>query len=908
MSSTAEHAAAPPIWHAVGPQDALDHLGSGLRGLTDEEAARRLVVHGPNELEEDPPPTRLSTLLNQFRSPLITILLLAALLTLVLEEYIDSAVIAAVLVLNASIGYVQERRAEQSVRSLMRLVAPSATVARDGRDVELDGRLLVPGDLVVLESGDRVPADLRLITATSLAIDESLLTGESVPVHKGVDAVEAGADLADRRGMAFTGSIVARGRGRGVVVATGRETELGEIARHLRGEQLMQSPLQERMARFAHLVGAVIGTAALVTFVLGLLLGEAAGDMFLVAVALAVAAVPEGLPVVLTIALALGVRRMAHRNAIIRRLPAVETLGSTTLIGSDKTGTLTENRMTVLAVWAGGERLAFDGETTPAELLAPGSDVPDPGADPLALTFLAGVLANESHLHLHPDRFETVGDPTETALLVSAARWGLDPGEAADAYPAVAEIPFESERGWSASIRSHGGRHLLFVKGAPERVLAMCERVDATPGRPAPDHAAVREEAQQMAARGLRVLGMAYRELAGPDEHLGDTTDPTGCTFLGLQGMQDPPRRGVREAIAGCQAAGVRVVMITGDHAATARAIALDLGIVDTPDAPVLDGRALDGLDDDELRRQLKLVAVFARVSPEHKLRVVRVAQAAGDVVAVTGDGVNDAPALRAADIGIAMGRSGTDVAREAADMVLTDDDFVSIFAAVEEGRVTFDNVRKVTFFLVSTGVAALLVIPTAMVLGLPLPLLPAQLLWLNLVTNGLQDVALAFEPGEPGVLDRPPRRRREPVVSRLLWERAAVAGATMAAATLLLYQWALEAGEGQQYARTAALTTLVVAMAFHVGSSRSEHRSVFRTDPLGNRFLALAQVGALALHAASLHLGPTQYVLRVEPLRPVTWLAVVAAASTVLFAVELHKLLRRDDVAPHQGKVTSTG
>jgi magnesium-transporting ATPase (P-type) len=515
----------------------------------------------------------------------------------------------------------------------------------------------------------------------------------------------------------------------------------------------------------------------------------------------------------------------------------------------------------------------------------------------LIMTLLAGALANEGRLHVRADGFEVFGDPTETALLVSAARLGVDPGEATDAFPVVADIPFESERGYSASIRAQGDRHLLFVKGAPERVLAMSDRVIGSQSGSAQLLDQAREEADAMAAQGLRVLAMAYRPLTQAHVDGGQEVEPHGLIFLGLQGMIDPPRRGVREAIAGCQSAGIRVVMITGDHAVTASAVAEILGIAPAG-SPVLQGRDLENMGDDELLARVENVCVFARVSPEHKLRIVQAARVLGHVVAVTGDGVNDAPALNAADIGIAMGRSGTDVAREAADMVLTDDNFASIFAAVEEGRVTFDNIRKVTFFLMSTGVASLVLLPVSLVLGLPLPLLPAQLLWMNLVTNGLQDVALAFEPEEKGVLERAPRAREEPVVSRLLWERAAVAGAVMAAASLFLFQWVLE-DRGETYARTLALTTLVLAMAFHVGSSRSEHRSILLLSPWSNPFLLAAQIGALLLHAGSLHWAPTQFVLRVEPLDLQAWAMALVAALLVLISVEIHKLARRPRQRP---------
>ncbi len=881
------------VWHAMDVAEVAEHLETTFDGLAASEAADRLEVHGPNRLAEARATPGWVTFLAQFKSPLIFILLLAGLMTLVLREYVDTAVIAAVLLLNASIGWYQERNAERSVLALMQLVSPTARVVRDGRESEIDSDDVVPGDLVVLESGVRVPADLRLTSAAALQIDESMLTGESVASKKGTQPVDEDTPLGDRGCMAFTGSTVSAGRARGLVVATGRDTELGRISTRLEAEEVPVTPLQERMSRFGWIIGAIVVGAAVVTFLLGLALGDPPEEILLTAAALAVAAVPEGLPVVLTVALALGVRRMARRNAIVRRLPAVETLGSTTLIGSDKTGTLTENRMTVQNLVTPVDRLSLDDEAIPADPReVERQEVPGPDADPRALTLLAGVLANESELTYTDDGFRGRGDPTEVALLVAAARMGIDPDECRRRYPEVGQIPFEPEHQYAASIRSHGDEHLVFVKGSPERVLSMCHT--AVHGEEL-DHQRVRDEVQRMADQGLRVLALAMtRHPAEDDPATLAEQDPDGLVFLGLQGMLDPPREGVREAIDACRHAGQRVIMITGDHAATAAAIARDLGIVHE-DTEVCTGQDLDGLSDDELQVTLERVSVYARTSPTNKLRIVEAARAAGHVVAVTGDGVNDALALRAADIGVAMGRDGTDVAREAADMVLADDNFVSIHAAVEEGRITFDNVRKVTFFLLSTGVGTFAVIPIAMVLGWPLIMVPAQLLWLNLVTKGLQDLALAFEPGEPDVLDHPPRPRSEPIVTPILWWRTLLVGAVMTVGGLIMFDWALNQAQYTiEQARTVVLTTLVVFQAFHLGSSRSERRSVLSVPLTSNRFLLLAQVGALGAHIAALYLPVTQAILRVEPIGADAWWRLVVIASSVLVVVEVDKLLRR--------------
>jgi calcium-translocating P-type ATPase len=640
------------------------------------------------------------------------------------------------------------------------------------------------------------------------------------------------------------------------------------------------------MKRFAHFVGIAVGVASLLAFVLGVFLGASPAYMFRVAVAMAVAAVPEGLPVVFTIALAVGVRRMARRQAIIRRLPAVETLGSTTVIGSDKTGTLTENRMTVQQVWAAGE--TFDLGALSAEQRA-AALARHPA---LRRTLVAGALANEAELYRKGGEYEMRGDPTETALLVAAEKFGLRVAELRREYEPFAEIPFESDRQYSASIRLHQGRHIMYVKGAPERVAAMC-RWPAQEGRKTFTREDAAAAATELAGRGLRTLALAWADLPEPPAGRDELDEPEALTFLGLVGMMDPPRAGVREAVEGCQRAGIRVLMITGDHALTGKSIAQQIGIA-RPGDEVITGERMEAMDDEALRARLARTTVFARVAPEQKLRVVQALQKEGEVVAVTGDGVNDAPALKAAAIGIAMGKSGTDVAREASDVVLADDNFVSIYAAVEEGRITFDNLRKVTFFLISTGAAAILIILTALVLGWPIPFLPAQLLWLNLVTNGVQDLALAFEPGEKGVLQRPPRPPAEGIISALLWERLVVSGLVIAAGTLWMFQWELERTGSLIAAQTVALTTMVLFKAFQAGNARSEHTSVFRLNPLSNPFLFLSTAGALLLHFGALYWGPTQFVLRVEPIEWDAWLRMALVAVSIVVVVEVHKLLRR--------------
>ncbi|MCS7209946.1 MAG: HAD-IC family P-type ATPase, partial [Fimbriimonadales bacterium] len=750
--------------HALPAEQVAAQLGTDEHGLSQREAQRRLQQYGYNEIEPIKPISLLQIILHQFQSPLIYILLAATVVTLLLGDYIDSAVIAAVLILNATIGFIQEYRAEKSVRALMQLTAPHALVVREGAEYDIESRELVPGDVVLLESGVRVPADIRLFQATALQVDESLLTGESVPVFKQVAPVPAATPLADRANMLYSGSIVVSGRGRGYVVATGANTELGKIAGSIREQRVDETPLQQRMRHFAHIIGVVVGVSCAVIFALGLALGNSVVDMFKVAVGIAVAAIPEGLPIVLTITLALRVSAMAKRNALVRRLHAVETLGSTTVIGSDKTGTLTENRMTVQEYWTAGEWYRIH------ELEE--HEIPREDEHPFVLALLTSTLTNEAHVRrIGEDEYEIHGDPTEAALLIAALKAGFHHEEWRARHPVVGEIPFEPELQYSASVRERGDEHWMFVKGAPERVMRMATRWLTPDGELPLDTEAQQEimsHAHSMAERGLRVLGLAYRRCAQRIETRFGVPEPSELVFIGLVGMMDPPRTGVLEAIEECHQAGIRVLMITGDHAATARAIAAQLRIA-PPDAEVITGAELERMSDEELRERVRTVNVFARVSPEHKLRVVKALQANGETVAVTGDGVNDAPALKAAEVGVAMGKSGTDVAREAADIVLADDNFVSIRNAVEEGRIAFKNVRNATFFLISTGAGSILMFLFAVLLGMPMPMLPAQLLWLNLVTNGLQDVAMAFEPGDKSIMRQPPRPREEGIISKLL-------------------------------------------------------------------------------------------------------------------------------------------
>lgn len=885
-------------WHALSAESVLAELGTSMRGLSTSEAGARLARFGPNRLAEVPPPNPWAILLHQFTSPLIVLLLIGAVIAGLLGEWIDASVIVAAIAINAVFGFVQEWRAESAIRALTRYLTPKARVIRDGLERVVESSELVPGDIVLLESGVRVPADLRLLTATALMIDESLLTGESVPVAKRPDPLPEETPLADRTNMAYLGTIVTSGRGRGVVVATGLQTEVGRIAAIAQQETPPPTPLQRQFGRFARTIAGLILLGIIVIATFGLWRGERLGTILTFAVGAAVALVPEDLPVILTIVFAVSVQRMARRHALVRHLPAVETLGSTTVIGSDKTGTLTENRMTARIVWAAGEEREL---TATASAVTSSSDTLPLAAsleELLAswqandLVLLTGALANEAQLDPQAPDDHGVGDPTDLALLHAARRQLAVPELLRERYPIVAQLPFEPERQYAAVACRVDGSTIVFLKGAPERILGMCATWLTRTGLAPLDTETAAQAAAALARRGFRVLGFAAGIPGSPDLERA-LTAPQGLVFLGLVALWDPPRAGVKEAVASCHAAGIRVLMITGDHAGTAAAIAAELGIA-PPGAPVLTGRELARLDDTALRECVRTVNVFARVEPEQKLRIVRALQALGETVAVTGDGVNDAPALRAADVGVAMGRSGTDVAREAADIVLTDDNFVTIVAAVEEGRGAADNLRKATFFLLSTGSTMLFLLPTALFLGWPLPFYPAQLLWLNLVTNGVQDIALAVEPKEPDLMRRRPRPRREGILSALLWERIVLSGLVMTVGTLWIFDQVLDESGSLELARTTALTTLVLYQTFQVGNARSSTRSLFTLHPFSNRFLFLASAAALALHIAALHIPLFQFVLRVQPIPLELWPRMILVSATILVAVEFHKLLRR--------------
>jgi cation-transporting P-type ATPase F len=884
-------------WYRLSVEEAFEAVDSGPEGLTEDEVRRRSERHGPNRIREQQQASRWHILLEQFRSPLIYVLVGALAVTLALQDWADSLVIGVVLVINTAIGYVQQQKAEKAVASLMELVSPRTTVRRGGAETEIDADELVPGDVVRVQQGGMIPADLRLFEVQGLQVDEAPLTGESLPVTKVADRLDdAGPNLppADQVNLAFMGTAVTSGDARGVVVATGSTTQIGQISEEVQAAGGTTTPLQQRMERLAQLIAVAVLVIATIAGVVGVLMGRDPLDMVMLAVALAVAAIPEGLPIVVTVALAIGVRRMAQRHAIIRNLPAVEALGSTTTILSDKTGTLTENLMTVQAITTMDGRFSVEGPAhDPEGRIRHGDEGVDlDGHEALRQTLLAGLLCNDAEIPADDDARPS-GDPMEVALLFSAFKAGMSREEVTAQYPRRDTVPFRTEHRYMATI--HDGTDadgpLVLVKGAPERVAEMCAQVQTDGGVEKISRERIHEASEDLAREGLRVLAMAVGH--GEDAAAAVAGDsPEGLTFVGMQGLLDPPREAAVEAVDQCHQAGIRVIMVTGDHATTASAIGerVHLG---GPDSHAVQGQDLADLDDAEVDAALAETSVFARVTPQQKLRLVQRLKANGEIVAVTGDGVNDAPALEAAHLGAAMG-SGTDVAKDSSDMIVTDDDFASIYSAVEEGRTAFRNIRMATFFLLSTGVAAVVTILSSFVLGWPLPLLPAQLLWVNVVTNGVSDIALAFEPGEKSLYRRRPRRSDEGVLDRNLLERLGVIGVWLAIATLGVFFWQWGGDEANlDVARTAAVTTMVLFQMVHVFNCRSQEASMLSKSPLANKVLLLGVPGSFAIHVTAMYLSWTQEVLRFTPIDAGTWAVAAAAASTAFVISEAHKRLR---------------
>ena len=878
-------------WHLVTADEAASRLDTSLhRGLAADEAARRLVTHGHNELREEERRGPLAMFVGQFTDFMILLLLAAALISGIIGEIEDAVAILAIVVLNAIVGFVQEYRAEKALRALKQLAALKSRCLRDGDVVAVPAADLVPGDVVLLEAGAVVPADLRLVEAVQLKVEEAALTGESHPVAKEVAPLaDAEASLGDRVNLGYSGTIVTYGRGRGLVVATGMQTELGRIAELLAATEEVRTPLQKRLARFGKQLSIVaIGLCAFV-FLLGVMRGESMVLMFLTAVSLAVAAVPEALPAVITIGLALGAQRMVKKNALARRLPAVETLGSVTYICSDKTGTLTQNRMQADAFFVDGEVCAK----------LPGRDTL--ACAPWSSFVPALALSNDASL----DRDgAVVGDPTETALYVAARDAGHDKPAVEATFPRVAELPFDADRKCMTTMhRAADGSVVAFTKGAPERVLERCVDAIGPGGRGPLDAAALLARAEQMAAEGLRVLAIARRDWGEVPKRLAPEEVETGLSFVGFVGLIDPPRPEAAQAVAECREAGITPVMITGDHPLTAQAIAMRLGIVGSGDDVLATGRDLAKLSDDELARRSATLRVYARVNPEQKIAIVRALQSRGEFVAMTGDGVNDAPALKRADIGVAMGKVGTDVAREAADMVLLDDNFASIVSAIAEGRRIYENIRKFIKFVLAGNLGEILTLLLAPLFGMPLPLMPIQILWVNLVTDGLPGLALAAEPPEKGQMRQPPRSPKESLFAGGLLFHILWVGSLIGGLSLFAQWWGMANGAHWQ---TMVFTVLSFAQLFHVMAIHSNASIFERGILLSNRPLLVAVgVGAL-LQLAVIYVPVLAEFMKTEPLTAFELAMCVGLASVVVLGVETEKLILKRRAARAAGSLVA--
>jgi Ca2+-transporting ATPase len=868
------------MWHTEEAEEAVKKFNTSTeRGLTGAEARARLTVYGYNELEKRKGRGIFSIFADQFKDLLIAVLLAATAISFVLGETTDAYIILIIVIINACMGLAQEYKAEKAIEKLQELASPLATVLRDGEVQDIPARDVVCGDIVILESGDFVPADGRLFSSSYLKVDEAPLTGESIPSLK-VTEVLPDAPLADRENMVYMGTTVTDGKGRAVVTSTGMDTEMGKIAEVIQSMEMEKTPLQEKLEHFSkYLTGGVAGFCVLI-FVLGTLRGEPTFEMFLTAVSLAVAAIPEGLPAIVTIVLALGVQRMIKKNALMRRLKAVETLGSATIICSDKTGTLTRNEMMVSAVFVDQTVYTVTGwgYSQTGSFLLHGEEV-DPDRQ-LQLLLEIGVLCNDAYLHEET----VVGDPTEASLIVSAAKAGLHREELEQQFERVEEIPFSSERKRMTTIHAKGDHFAVYTKGAPDVILDLCTHV--LEGNKA---SLLTEEKKQgilaiydeMASRALRALAMAYKNVETIPENNDEIEQ--GLIFVGIQGMRDDPRPEVKDAISVCNEAGIRSMMITGDFKVTAAAIAKEIGIT----GRAITGNELDAMSDQELAQHIEELSIVARVSPEHKTRIVTALKQKGHIVAMTGDGVNDAPSLKKADIGIAMGITGTDVAKEAADMVLTDDNFASIVTAVEEGRHIFDNIKKFIYFLLCCNVGEIFVLFFAIVLGFSRPLIPIQILWINLITDGFPALALGVDPPEEGIMKRKPRDPKEGIFAEGRGKSIIEVGVLMSVLVLAGFHFC---GKDMDHARTLAFSTLVFVQLAHTFNSRSERRSIFDTGFFSNIFLVGAVMLSVALQLSVVYVPVLQQLFKTVPLGASDWALILGLSLCVVVFGELKK------------------
>lgn len=890
----------PIAWHATPDEQIFKKLQTSTGGLTLPQVEERQLEFGRNSLPAREPPTLVDVILHQFKSPLIYILLVAGAIALLTGDVKDAAFILAVIVLNASIGTAQEFRAEQSAHALQQLLKIQARARRGGQEFSIDAEELVPGDVVLLESGAKVPADLRLIQVNNLSIDESFLTGESMAAVKRLALLDETVPVGDRAIMAYAGSTVTSGRGVGLVVATGKYTEVGRIARTVAEEAGAKPPLVLRMEKFARQISFLVVGFAGILGVISFARGMGLNEVLLLVIAMAVSAIPEGLPVAMTVALSLSTARMAKRHVIVRKLAAVESLGSCTVIASDKTGTLTVNQQTVRVVTfpgdnrilVGGQGYNDEGEIT----LEGGRELSAEMQARLETLGHEAILCNEGALDKSNGGWTHSGDAMDVALLALARKLGLDPRAVRDRFTTVAETPFESERRYAATLHQVDDQATLIVKGAVEVVLSFCSHMHTSGGSVPVDADRINQQALDLAGEGYRVLAFASRAVPAAQTAASlDESLLSGLTLQALVAFIDPLRPEARTAVETACQAGIKVAMVTGDHPATALAIARELGIAES-EHQVVTGQELAEIGDvhvPEFYERVKQANVFARVSPDQKLHIVDALMGMGHFVAVTGDGVNDAPALRKANIGVAMG-SGTDVAKDTASLIITDNNFASIVAGIEEGRHAYANVRKVTLLLISTGLAELILIGLSIAAGLPVPLLAIQILWLNLVTNGIQDVALAFEAGEKGVMKRLPRKPSEGLFNRKMIEQMGLSGAAMSLVCFGAWAWMIGAGWEETTARSGLLTLLVLMQFYHVINCRSEYVSGWRIPLRNNPVLMIGMLVAFLIHVAATEVPFLQSLLRTQSLPIDQWLILAAIAASVLLTIELYKWRRQ--------------
>ncbi|MFT2007959.1 cation-transporting P-type ATPase [Pontibacter sp. 13R65] len=886
-------------WHHLEAPEVLDLMQvSADKGLSNEEVEKRVEAYGRNVMTPKKKQSAFVRFMLQFHQPLIYILLAATVVTIFLKEYIDSAVIFAVVFINAIIGYIQESKALEAIDALAKSMTAKAQVIRNGKKQNIDAQELVPGDIILMQSGDKFPADVRLIQQRDMKVDESALTGESVAVEKNTESVPADVVLGDRLCLGFSSTVVTYGQGKGVVVATGDHTEVGKIQKSIASAQDLETPLTKKITEFSHLLLWVILGLSVVVFIIGLVRGESIGDNFMVAVALAVGAIPEGLPVAVTIMLALGVSKMAKRKAIIRKLVAVETLGSTNVICSDKTGTLTENQMTVQQVAAGGKVYEVNGlgYRPDGEVMENGKVVDLSSNKALELCLKAGMLCNDSTIKEKDGHWTIEGDPTEGALIVTARKAGFEEENLEEEYPRQDTIPFESEYQYMATL--HGGANpSIFMKGSLEALLDRSSKLMQPDGSLIDlDKKVVQQQVEKMAAEGLRVLAFAMAEAPASMQSIDHSDTESDLVLLGVQGMIDPPRQEAVEAVKLCQQAGIDVKMITGDHAITAAAIASQIGLrgrKENGKLVAITGRELQQIEDKELEDVAENTSVFARVSPDQKLRLVKALQARDKVVAMTGDGVNDGPALKQANIGIAMGITGTDVAKDASDMVLTDDNFSSIEGAVEEGRGVFDNLTKFIVWTLPTNLGEGLAILTAVLLGTQLPVQPVQILWINMTTAVLLGLTLAFEPKEPGIMDRPPRPSNEPILTKDLVFRTLLVGVILLLASFGLYLYEKDHGATISEAQTVAATVFVVLEAAYLLNCRSLLRPMRDVGYFSNMWVYYGIGAMLFFQALFVYLPIMNTLFHTSPLDGMQLLRIFAAAVLLFIIVSVEKHLR---------------